>query len=153
MKPVQLDSLVAETVAQMTVLAQSKQLALSLERNDSSVITGDKDRLRELLLNLIENAIRYTPFGGGIAVSLSREEKKAILAVSDTGIGIPEEEIPKIFDRFYRSSDAHAMNPKGSGLGLPICQWIVISHGGQIDAESKLGKGTTFTVRFPLLSD
>jgi len=153
MKPVQLDSLVAETVSQMEVLAQLKQLKLTLDRNDSSIMTGDRDRLRELLLNLIENAIRYTPSGGAIAVSLSREEKEAIITVSDTGIGVPEEEIPKIFDRFYRSSDAQAMNPKGSGLGLSICQWIVMSHGGQIDAESKLGKGTTFAVRFPLPSD
>jgi heavy metal sensor kinase len=153
MNPVRLNSLLAETVSQMAILAESKKLALSLDHNDPSIITGDRDRLRELLLNLIENSIQYTPPGGKIVVSLSRAEKKAVITVSDTGIGIPEGDLPKIFDRFYRSSDAQAVNPKGSGLGLAICQWIVISHGGQIDAESRFGEGTTFTVRLPLLSD
>jgi len=153
MKPVQLDSLVTETVSQMELLAQDKKVGLVLDCNETAIITGDIDRLRELLFNLIENAIQYTPAGGRIVVSLSLEEKNALITVSDTGIGIPEEDLPNIYDRFYRSSDAQAMNPKGGGLGLPICLWIVTSHGGQIDAESKLGRGTTFTVRFPLLSD
>jgi two-component system phosphate regulon sensor histidine kinase PhoR len=153
MKPIQLDSLVAETVSHMELFAQDKKVGLVLDCNEPVIITGDMERLRELLFNLIENAVQYTPAGGRIAVSLVREEKNALIIVADTGIGIPEEDLPKIYDRFYRSNEAHAMNPKGGGLGLPICLWIVTSHNGQIDAESKLGKGTKFTVRFPLLSD
>ena len=134
------------------VEAKAPHLVLRFQ-NSAAIITGDIGRLRELLFNLIENAIQYTPAGGKITVFLSREEKTALITVADTGIGIPEEDLPKIYNRFYRSNEAHTMNPKGSGLGLPICLWIVSAHAGRINAESKLGKGTTFAVRFPLLSD
>jgi heavy metal sensor kinase len=153
MKPVKLDSLMTETVSQMELLARDKKVELKIAGNDRAVITGDLERLRELLFNLIGNAIQYTTAGGRVAVSLAREGNNILITVSDTGIGIPDEDLPKIYDRFYRSNEAQAMNPKGSGLGLPICLWIVTSHGGQIDAKSKLGEGTTFTVRFPRTSD
>jgi heavy metal sensor kinase len=153
MKPVQLDALIAETVSQMELLAHDKKVDLAIAGQDPVTVTGDVKRLRELLFNLIENAIQYTPSGGRVVVSLAREEKHAVIAIADTGIGIPDKDLPKIYERFYRSNEAQAMNPKGSGLGLPICLWIVTSHGGQIEAQSKLGKGTTFTVRFPRAAD
>jgi len=152
MKPLPLDSLVGETISQMEPLAREKSVSLFLDRCDPCIVSGDIYRLRELLLNLIENAIRYTPSGGKITVSLWREEKNALIKVSDTGIGISERDLPKIFDRFYRSDDARSIQPKGSGLGLSICHSIVLSHRGEIGVESHLGNGTTFSVRLPLLS-
>ena len=152
MKPVPLDTLVRETLSQMEPLAQENSVALVLDRRDSCIVSGDIYRLRELLLNLIENAIRYTPSGGKITVSLLREEKTALIQVSDTGMGISAEDLPRIFDRFYRSDDARSIQPKGSGLGLSICHSIVGSHEGQLTAESRLGHGSTFFVRLPLLS-
>ncbi|HZR45601.1 MAG TPA: heavy metal sensor histidine kinase [Candidatus Manganitrophaceae bacterium] len=150
MKPVALALLIADTVSQMELLAKEKELTLEAEPLEPLSITGDGDRLRELLLNLIENAIRYTPSPGKIALSLRREKGEAVLTVSDTGIGIPKEALPKIFDRFYRSDEARALHPKGSGLGLSICQWIVHAHQGKITAASEARRGTTFQIRFPL---
>src|SRR5262249_26291519 len=130
-----------------------KKVDLAIAGNDPVMIMGDAKRLRELMFNLIENAVQYTPAGGRVAVSLSSKEKTAVITVSDTGIGIPDTDLSRIYDRFYRSNEAQAMNPKGSGLGLPICLWIVTSHGGQIDAQSKPGMGTTFTVHLPRPAD
>jgi two-component system OmpR family sensor kinase len=149
MRPVQLDALVAETVSQVELLAQEKKISLVPERIDPAIVKGDIYQLRELLLNLIENAIRYTPPEGRIVVSLQRNDEEVRITVSDTGIGIPKEELPKIFDRFYRSDAARAMHPKGSGLGLSICQWIVKVHGGEIDVRSEPGQGTQVTLHFP----
>ena len=110
-------------------------------------IMGDSFRLEELLFNLLHNAIKYTD-RGYVRVSLKREGKEAVLTVEDTGVGIPREEIPKIFRRFYVGDRARG----GSGLGLSIVKHIVMAHGGRIDVESQLGKGSIFTVRFPLAS-
>lgn len=152
MKEVALAPLVADTVLQMELLAKDKALSLLLDRNEPLSITGDSDRLRELLLNLIENAVRYTPAEGRITVSLRRKDGSAELTISDTGIGIPKEDLPRIFDRFYRSDDARALNPKGSGLGLSICRWIVHAHRGEITVASERGQGTTFQIHFPLFN-
>jgi heavy metal sensor kinase len=152
-KPVRLDHLLVETVAQLEPLGEDKGVVLSLVCESAAEVTGDPYRLREVFMNLVENAVRYTPAGGRIDVALSKEGKEALIRVSDTGIGIPEKDLPRLFDRFYRSDEARAMNPKGSGLGLAIAQRVVVAHGGRIDVASKIGKGTTFTLRFPLLSD
>lgn len=153
MKPVQLATLIKETLSQVTLLAAEKEIELLLDRNEEAVIAGDIDRLRELLLNVIENAIRYTPPKGRITLSLTRDGESAFIQVSDTGIGIAEEALPKIFDRFYRAENARAMHPKGSGLGLSICQSIVFAHQGEIDVKSLFNRGTTVTIRFPFLMD
>jgi len=150
MKALRLDRLIEETVSQIELLATGKQVSLTVDPTEASTILGDPDRLRALLLNLIENAVRYTPPGGRIALALRQEKSEAILTISDTGIGIPEADLPKVFDRFHRSDNARAMNPKGSGLGLSICQWIVMSQGGEISVTSVVGQGTTFCVRLPL---
>jgi signal transduction histidine kinase len=104
-----------------------------------------------MLTNLLENATAYTPAGGEIRVSLSRSSAWAELRVSDTGIGIPAEELPQVFDRFFRGREARAMRPQGSGLGLAIVRHVAEVHGGEVRAESQPGRGTTFTVRLPLL--
>lgn len=152
MEPVELASLMKDTVLQLELFAKGKKVALVLERTDESAVIGDIYRLRELFLNLIENAIRYTPAEGRVAISVFSDRGEAVILISDTGIGIPKEELPRIFDRFYRSEQARAVHPKGSGLGLSICRWIVLSHHGKIEVESEPGRGTAFTLRFPLLT-
>ncbi|TAK06495.1 MAG: HAMP domain-containing protein [Candidatus Manganitrophaceae bacterium] len=149
-KPVALAPLFRETLAQMELLAKEKELSLRFECREEATITGDSDRIRELLLNLVENAIRYTPPQGRIVVTLARERGHAQITVADTGIGIPKEDLPKIFDRFYRADSAREIHPKGSGLGLSICRWIVHAHGGTIQVDSTPGLGTLFTIRCPL---
>jgi signal transduction histidine kinase len=111
---------------------------------------GDSDRLKQLMLNLVDNAIKYTPAGGTVSLSLSRQNGWAHLTVSDTGVGIPQEDLPHIFDRFYRVDKARNRLQGGSGLGLAIAKWIVQAHGGGIQVNSRVGEGTTFTVTLPV---
>ena len=106
---------------------------------------------KQLFFNLLDNAIRYTPSGGIVSVSVEREGDTAVVAISDSGIGIPEEHIPHIFERFYRVDKARSQAEGGAGLGLSICQHIAQSHGGRIKVESKLREGSTFSVFLPLL--
>ncbi|GEM49579.1 PAS domain-containing sensor histidine kinase [Deinococcus cellulosilyticus] len=115
-------------------------------------IMGDQDRLKQLLLILLENALKYTPEGGTVSVSLSRQEKCAEMRVMDTGYGISEEDLPRVFERFFRAdrSRTRGEDPGGTGLGLPIAKWIVESHKGKIWLESELGKGTTAVVQLPV---
>jgi|SRR5579884_602306 len=152
-KPVALAPLFRETLAQMELLAKEKEISLRFDGREEATIIGDSDRIRELLLNLVENAIRYTPSHGRIVVTLAKEKGHAQITVADTGIGIPKEDLPKVFDRFYRSDAAREVHPKGSGLGLSISRWIVHAHGGTIQVESTPGLGTLFTIRFPLPKD
>jgi len=108
--------------------------------------------LKQVLVNLIGNAINYTPAGGEVVVGLGKVMDQAQLTVSDTGPGIPAEDLPHIFERFYRAEKARTRqrNGKGFGLGLSIAYWIVRNHGGRIEVDSRLGKGTTFCVWLPL---
>jgi signal transduction histidine kinase len=103
-------------------------------------------------MNLLDNAIRYTPTPGTISVSLRREEQMAVVAITDTGVGIPAEDIPFIFERFYRVDKSRSRAEGGSGLGLAICKHIVEAHGGKVEAESQVGVGSTFSVWLPLQS-
>ena len=102
-----------------------------------------------MLLNLVDNAVKYTPYDGTIRLSLGKDNGCVKIVIKDNGIGISQEDIPHIFDRFYRTSKACTASHSGSGLGLSICQWIVKSHQGTITAESKPHKGSTFTVILP----
>jgi signal transduction histidine kinase len=108
-------------------------------------------RLRQLVLNLIDNAIKYTPKNGTIALSLVRENGSAMIIVRDNGIGIPAEEQSKIFDRFYRVDKGRSREMGGTGLGLSIARWITEIHGGKIFVQSEVNKGSVFTVLLPLL--
>jgi signal transduction histidine kinase len=116
------------------------------------MINGDIHRLKQLLLNLLDNAIKYTDFGGDVTLGLKSSDQEAVLVVSDTGRGIPMEDIPFIFERFFRHSRTTSdRTASGFGLGLSIVKWIVDSHGGKIEVTSTPGLGTTFTVRLPLM--
>ena len=112
-------------------------------------IDGDRDQLQQLLLNLVDNAIKYTPAGGAIVLSLRAEGDDALLEVRDSGPGIPAADLPHIFDRFYRVDKARSRRIGGAGLGLSIVRGIAVSHGGGVEVESAPGVGTTFRVRLP----
>jgi two-component system, OmpR family, sensor kinase len=148
---VELDTLLLDAMQQMSVLARDR-IKLTLGEIDQVLVCGDQDRLKQVLVNLIGNAITYTPVGGTVTVGVGKVDKRARLTVSDTGPGIAAEDLPHIFERFYRGekSRTRQKDGKGFGLGLSIAYWIVRNHGGQIDVESTVGKGTTFCVWLPL---
>jgi heavy metal sensor kinase len=147
---VNLKELLTELASDIEVLCEEKSIGFHLSAQDALIVRGDKVKLRELFLNLLDNAIRYTIEGGDIFVSLTKHGSNAYVAVRDTGIGIPEEHLAHIFERFYRVDKTRSRSEGGSGLGLSICQRIVELHNGKIEVESKVGEGSTFTVVLPL---
>jgi signal transduction histidine kinase len=151
---VELDTLLLEAMQQMRVLARDR-LQMRIGEIDQVLICGDQDRLKQVLVNLIGNAINYTPAGGEVILGLSKEGGQARLIVADTGPGIPAEDLPHVFERFYRGekSRTRSRDGKGFGLGLSIAYWIVRNHGGRIEVDSGEGKGTTFCVWLPLAKD
>ncbi len=151
-EPVRLDRLVEETVRQWRDLAAQSGLTLVFEPPPPIVVLGDELRLREMLLNLLENARKYTPAGGRITVRLAADDagRAARVTIEDTGVGIPAEAVPRLFDPFFRADAARARDAGGSGLGLALVKRIVDLHGGAVTVESELGKGTRLTVSLPL---
>ena len=149
--PVRLDRLAVEAHSYIRPLAESAGIELACEGAQSPIVVeGDEKRLKQLLVNLLENAIKYTPAGGSARLSIATQDTSALLEVSDTGRGIPAESLPHIFERFYRQTDPRDSRVTGFGLGLAISKWIVDAHRGSIEAESAEGKGSRFTVRLPL---
>ncbi|MEW6649651.1 MAG: ATP-binding protein [Chloroflexota bacterium] len=147
---VELDTVLLEVLQQMRILSGDK-LDVQLTEIDQVLIQGDRDQLKQVLLNLISNAITYTPAGGEVRLSLRQMEGQAQVIVEDNGRGISAEDLPHIFNRFYRADPARKRSGNsGFGLGLSIAQWIVQRHGGKIEVESQLGQGTRFTVYLPL---
>ncbi len=148
---VELDTLVLEVLSQMQVLARD-HVTLRLGEIDQVLVCGDKDRLKQVLVNLVSNAIKYTPQGGEVVVGLAKVEQKARLTISDNGPGIPQEDLPHIFERFYRGekSRTRTRDGKGFGLGLSIAYWIVRNHEGYIEVSSSQETGTTFCIWLPL---
>ncbi|MEW5989274.1 MAG: ATP-binding protein, partial [Chloroflexota bacterium] len=149
-EPVQMDTIFLDVYRQATTLTRKLQLAVG--EVDQVSILGDADRLKQLLLNLVENAIKYTPPGGTVTMSLSKADGQAKFQIADTGAGIPEEDLPHIFDRFYRVDKARTRAQGGSGLGLSIAKWIAQAHNGDILVHSELGKGSIFTVVLPMMT-
>jgi heavy metal sensor kinase len=147
---INLRELLTELSSHIEVLAREKGLEFKLAPLEDLTVGGDKVKLEQLFLNLLENAIRYTPSGGSISASIVREGKTAVIAIKDTGIGISKEHIPHLFERFYRVDKARSRDEGGAGLGLAICQHIVEVHNGRIEVESQIGKGSTFFVSLPL---
>jgi signal transduction histidine kinase len=146
---VDLDTLVLEIYNQAHVLSNGVEVRLG--SIDQVQVMGDSDRLKQLLLNLVSNGLKYTPAGGSVTIGLARDEQWAYVSVSDTGMGIPEEDLPHIFDRFYRVDKARSRAMGGTGLGLSIAKWIAEAHGGRIAVRSTVGAGSTFTVSLPLI--
>jgi heavy metal sensor kinase len=149
---VELASVVDAVVADARLLAdrQDGVRVIELEANDPLVIHGDTERLRQLVWNLVENAVRYTPAGGTVTVASRDRGTIAELTVADTGIGIPAEHLPHIFERFYRVDTGRSRQVGGTGLGLSIVRQVAEAHGGQVRVRSTVGQGTTFTVVLPV---
>jgi two-component system OmpR family sensor kinase len=148
---VELDTLLLEVLNQMQVLTHDR-IQLNLGSIDQVLVCGDRDRLKQVMVNLVGNAINYTPKGGEIVVGLGKVADRAQFTVTDNGPGIAPEDMPHIFERFYRGekSRTRQKDGKGFGLGLSIAYWIVRNHGGRIEVSSTLGQGTTFCVWLPL---
>lgn len=148
--PVDFDSVVKQTLEQARTLAQNRHLSLTLRRCDPVCIQGNIDHLKQGIMNLLDNAVKYTPEGGHVVVDLHQVEDSAILRVSDTGIGIAQGHLNRVFDRFFQADTARVYNPEGNfGLGLSVTQWIVKAHGGKIGIYSQPGNGTTVTLILP----
>ncbi len=148
LEPVRLDRVVAEELKRVRVQATDSGVALRWEGSPVTVPGSVKD-LALLARNLLENAVRYTPRGGRVSIEVAGENVHATLSVQDTGMGIPSRDLPRIFERFYRVDRARSRETGGTGLGLSIARHVVERHGGQISAESELGRGSTFTVTLP----
>jgi signal transduction histidine kinase len=147
---VELKELITGLSANVEALAQDKGIKLTVDAKEDLIVNGDKVKLRQLFINILENAVRYTPNDGNISVSLVRSELDALVTITDTGIGIPPEHLPHIFERFYRVDKARSRAEGGVGLGLAIAKFIADSHGGKIEVESAEGKGTSFYLSLPL---
>ena len=148
-KPVDLRALVEEVCKHAEILAEEKNIKIIIAFLEPIEIKGDEVRLRQMVWNVLQNGIKYTQQGGELKISLQNEDDFALLAIQDTGIGIPEDDLPLIFNRFYRVDKARTRDEGGSGLGLSICRQIAEAHKGKIEVESKLGVGTRFKIRLP----
>ena len=146
-RPLMLDALLVDVYQQAR--RQAPHVRLTIGELEQVEVHGDPDRLKQLLFNLVDNASRYTPTGGTVTLALVAHDGIAALSVHDTGPGIPPEALPHIFERFYRADHARSREVGGTGLGLAISQVIAEAHGGRIEVESRVGAGSTFTVRLP----
>jgi two-component system phosphate regulon sensor histidine kinase PhoR len=150
-----LEEVARPIVSSFAPQAASAGVALDLESVRPAIVEADRDRLSQIFVNLIDNALRYTPEGGSITVTLDVDEGYAVITVRDTGIGIPYKDLPYVFERFYvvdRSRTRQSAQPSGAGLGLSIVKLIAEAHGGSVEVKSRLGRGAKFTVRIPLVS-
>ena len=146
--PVDLDRVVVAVLDEARLLAPHRRIAIATL--DPAVVAGDADRIKQLVLNLVGNAMKYTPADGRITVALRRAGPVAEIEVRDTGIGIPAADLPRVFERFYRADPARTRDAGGTGLGLSIALWIARQHGGDIVLASEPGRGTVATVRLPV---
>lgn len=147
-----LQDIISDIEEELAALAVTEQITLVAEVEVSKPlrVVGDEAQLYQLVFNLVSNAIQYTPAGGNVTITLGRQDTQAVIQVHDTGVGIAPEHQTKIFDRFYRASDDRSRLTGGSGLGLSIARAIAQAHGGSIQVQSELGKGSLFTVQLPV---
>ncbi len=144
-----LAQLVASTTDQMALLAEDKQIQVTCAGAIGTWVEGDRARLKQVVVNLLDNAIKYTPQGGAVSLTVKPENQKAVLEVADNGIGIPAELVPRVFDRFFRADKARSREGGGAGLGLSIVKSICAAHHGQVEVSSEPGRGSRFRVEFP----
>jgi two-component system OmpR family sensor kinase len=152
---IDLEPLMREVYETAVILGEDAGLTLSLAALENGIVMGDRTRLRQLFLNLVTNAIKYTPRGGRVELSVTRRgSDEIVIVVRDTGIGIAANDLPHVFDRFWRADRvrSRASERGGFGLGLAIAHWIVQAHGGTIAVQSRLGRGSIFTVQLPIVA-
>ncbi len=146
---VSLNQLFSALYEDVQILALEKELIVTLDIKDEITIDGDRIRLRQLFLNLLENAVKFNVPKGRIEISFQTTDENVIVAIKDTGVGFSSADGLKIFDRFYRIDKSRTRNVRGTGLGLAISKWIVEKHGGKIEYQSEINKGSSFFVFFP----
>ncbi|HYV20902.1 MAG TPA: ATP-binding protein [Verrucomicrobiae bacterium] len=151
-RPVRIEDLIEDLREDAGILAQEKGLHVTVEENTPATVIGDAARLRRLFRSLLSNAVKYSDAGGAIGIRSRRDGASVQVSIRDSGIGIPAESLPRIFDRFYRAEPARSRDGSGAGLGLSLARWVAEAHGGSIGVESTLGQGSTFTVTLPLAS-
>ncbi len=149
-EPVELVKLVNDTLKGLQILAQQKHITMEAYHDDELIVLGDPVKLQQVISNIVDNAIKYTPDGGRVTVEVYEYSGNAVVKVSDTGIGIPAKDLPHIFDRFFRVDKARSRATGGTGLGLSIAHKIVLMHGGNIRVASEEGKGSIFYIELPL---
>jgi two-component system phosphate regulon sensor histidine kinase PhoR len=150
--PVGLKSVIESVVASLQPGIDRRRLTLSLECPGELTVNADPDRLRQVFVNLIDNAIKYNKDGGTISISAMQDNAKVTFTVADAGIGIPQQDLPRVFERFYRVDKARSRELGGTGLGLSIVKHIVETHGGAVSVKSELGQGSAFSFTLPLRS-
>jgi len=150
--PLDLGQVAADVVDQFQIPAEEKKLRLTVEMEPGTYSLADRTQIERLLSNLLSNAVKYTPAGGAVRVQVGPDDEPGWvqMVVEDTGLGIPPENLPHIFDRFYRVRNPQTNAVHGLGLGLSFVAWIVSAHAGTIQTESRIGEGTRFTVRLPM---
>ncbi|GAC1452169.1 MAG: ATP-binding protein [Steroidobacteraceae bacterium] len=148
-----LTELAATTADQMSLLAEDKHVSVACESSPTVTVEGDRARLKQVVVNLLDNAIKYTPSNGRVLLSVRREAGYAVLEVTDNGIGIPAEVLPHVFKRFFRVDGSRSRERGGAGLGLSIVKSICTAHGGVVEVTSAPGQGSTFRVKQPLAAD
>ena len=149
-EPVSFRALLAEVVELYEDVADGKKVRVTVEPGDEVRVRGDRDRLRQVFANLLDNAIKYTPDSGQVRVAIARDGDSAVVTVTDTGAGIDAEHLPRIWERLYRADPSRS--ERGLGLGLSLVKAYVTAHGGTVEADSQPGRGSIFTVRLPILA-
>jgi len=148
-----LSKLVSAASEQMCLLAEDKKLQISCHAPEPVLVAGDRARVKQVIVNLLDNAIKYTPAKGRVKLFVFAREREAVCVVCDDGMGIPAEAIPHVFDRFFRVDAARNRDSGGAGIGLSIVKAICLAHGGRVEVESTQGQGSTFRVFFPLAQE
>jgi heavy metal sensor kinase len=151
--PLALEPLLRDLVGEATVLADDRGVRLDLDVKPVPSVSGDAGQVKQVLINLLDNAFRHTPRGGTVTVRLESLRGQVTIAVEDTGAGIAPEHLPHLFERFYRADRARARNEGGTGLGLAIVKEIVEAYGGTVRVESEVGKGSIFIVTLPVVNE
>jgi len=151
-EPVNISSMTQSLAEQLEPVAASKDVSISCNCDPEVILRGDAAWVERIILNLVDNAIKFTPPGGHVQIKVSRVDGDVILDLADDGIGITPEAVPHIFERFYRADPSRSNRADGAGLGLSLVKWAVDQHRGSIQVQSSLARGTRFIVRLPLLS-
>ena len=146
---VDLSALASSLIEQLEPVAAAKNVRLEAEVTPGIFVRGDSNWLERVILNLLDNAIKFTGENGTVRLHLASEDGHAVLRVEDTGVGIPAQALPHVFERFFRAEPSRSKHVEGVGLGLALAKWIVEQHHGEIRAESKTDHGSAFTVRLP----
>jgi len=150
--PVNVSALVSSLAGQMEPMASWKKIQLRFRVDDDIFVAGDSGWLECAVLNLLDNAIKFTPEGGAVDVTVTKRDRSACLDFRDNGIGIPPDALPHIFERFYRAEPSRSKEFEGAGLGLALVEWVVKNHNGRVSVKSEVGRGSCFQVWLPTAS-